>query len=181
MRKTTIITRIIVALSFVTAIGMAQTKLAYVDSQVILRELPEAQKAQKELDDLFKGWQDELEKMGKDLQQGLEDYQKKKDLMKPEARDAEEKRLTDIQQKAREYQAQKFDPRTGDAVSTREKKLAPIREKVLKAIEAVAKEDGFTFVFDKAGDNLLLFADAKFDLTYKVIDRLKRGTTKLSK
>ena len=161
----------------IVAVGFAQSKIAYVNSQKILEELPEAQKAQKELDDLFKGWQDELEKMGKELQQGLEDYQKKKDLLKPDAKEAEERRLTDIQQKAREYQAQKFDPRTGEAVSVREKKLTPIREKVLRTIEVVAKEDGFTFVFDKAGDNLLLFADAKFELTYKVIDRLKRGGT----
>ncbi|HLF20078.1 MAG TPA: OmpH family outer membrane protein [Bacteroidota bacterium] len=173
----------VTAVCLVAAVGFAQSKIAYVNSQKILEELPEAQKAQKELDDLLKGWQDELEKMGKELQQGLEDYQKKKDLLKPDAKEAEERRLTDIQQKAREYQAQKFDPRTGEAVSAREKKLAPIREKVLRAIEVVAKEDGFTFVFDKAGDNLLLFADAKFELTYKVIDRLKRGgsTPKSSK
>ncbi len=166
---------IITAVCLSAALSFSQAKVAYVNSQKILEELPEAQKAQKELDELLKGWQDELEKMGKDLQQGLEDYQKKKDLMAPDRKEAEERRLTDLQQKAREYQNQKFG-QGGEAVTTREKKLAPIREKVLKAIEAVAKEDGFTFVFDKAGDTLLLFADAKFELTYRVIDRLKRGT-----
>lgn len=172
MRKSVFLS---VFIAFCFVVTTAQVKLAYVDSQVILRELPESQKVQKELDDLFKSWNEELEKMGKNLQQGLEDYQKKKDLMKPDAKDAEEKRLTDLQARARQYQADKFDPRTGEAVQAREKKLTPIREKVLRSIEQVAKEDGFTFVFDKAGDNLLLFADAKFDLTYKVIDRLKRG------
>ena len=172
MRKPLFFT-VFIASCFVVA--AAQVKMAYVDSQVILRELPEAQKAEKELNDLFKGWNDELEKMGKDLQLGLEDYQKKKDLMKPDAKDAEEKRLTDLQVRARQYQAEKLDPRTGEGVQAREEKLNPIREKVLRSIEQVAKEDGFTFVVDKAGDNLLLFADAKFDLTYKVIDRLKRG------
>jgi Skp family chaperone for outer membrane proteins len=46
----------------------------------------------------------------------------------------------------------------------------------MKTIEQVAKADGFNYVFDKleAATNLL-YADTKFDLTYKVIDRLKRG------
>jgi Skp family chaperone for outer membrane proteins len=47
----------------------------------------------------------------------------------------------------------------------------------LKAIEGVAKEENFTFVFDKLNQTVLLFADVKYDLTWKVIDRLKRGTS----
>jgi outer membrane protein len=88
-------------------------------------------------------------------------------------KDAEEKRLNDLNVKMREFATQKLDTRTGEAAQEREKRLTPIREKVLRAIESVAKEDGFTFVFDRAN---VLYADAKVDLTYKVIDRLKRGT-----
>lgn len=155
-------------------------KLAYVDSEKIINDLPEAQVAQKELEAVFKGWQDELQKMGDDLQKGLEEYQKKQALMQAAAKDAEEKRLTDLQQKAREFQVQKFG-QGGEAQQLRDKKLAPIREKILRNIETVAKEEGFNFVFDKANDILLLYADAKFDLTYKVLDRLKRGASKTSK
>ena len=49
-------------------------------------------------------------------------------------------------------------------------------EKVAKQIEDVAKADGFSFVFDKPGEVLLLYADAKYDVTYKVLDQLKRGS-----
>ena len=60
----------------VASIGRAQTvKIAYVNSETILRELPEAQQVKKELEATIKGWQDELERMGKELQDGLEDYQ----------------------------------------------------------------------------------------------------------
>ncbi len=156
----------------------AQTKVAYVNSATILRELPEAQQAQKELEDQMKIWQDELEKMGKQLQDDLEDYQKKQALLDPATKAAREKALQDLQQRAREYQASKFDSREGEAVKLREKKLQPIQEKVLKAIEGVAREEGAAFVLDKISEaTIVLYADAKFDLTYKVIDRLKRGGT----
>jgi outer membrane protein len=162
----------------VASVGTAQTaKIAYVNSETILRELPEAQQVKKELESTIKGWQDELERMGKDLQDGLDDYQKKQALLDPKAKADKEKSLQDLQQKAREYQYQKFDQREGEAVKLREKKFAPIQERVMKTIEKVAKEDGFNYVFDKleAATNLL-YADPKFDLTYKVIDQLKRGS-----
>jgi len=162
----------------VSSIGTAQTiKIAYVNSETILRELPEAQQVKKELEANIKVWQDELERMSKELQDGLEDYQKKQALLDTKAKADKEKSLQDLQQKAREFNYQKFDQREGEAVKLREKKFAPIQERVMKTIEKVAKEDGFNYVFDKleAATNLL-YADAKFDLTYKVIDQLKRGS-----
>jgi len=160
------------------SLGRAQAaKIAYVNSETILRELPEAQEVKKELETTIKGWQDTLERMSKDLQDGLEDYQKKQALLDPKAKADKEKSLQDLQQKAREYNYQKFDTREGEAVKLREKKFAPIQERVMRVIEKVAKEDGFNYVFDKLESATnLLYADTKFDLTYKVIDQLKRGS-----
>ncbi|NNG26892.1 MAG: OmpH family outer membrane protein, partial [Ignavibacteriaceae bacterium] len=43
------------------------------------------------------------------------------------------------------------------------------------AIEQVAKDEAMQFVLDKSGDIILLYADAAFDITFKVLDKLKRG------
>jgi len=99
----------------IVSIGTAQAmKIAYVNSETILRELPEAQQVKKELETTIKGWQDELERMSKELQDNLEDYQKKQALLDPKAKAEKEKDLQDLQQKAREYQYQKFDQQNGD-------------------------------------------------------------------
>ena len=164
------------AAALVLGVALAQPqRLSYVDSEKIINDLPEAQAAQKELDAIFKGWQDQLQKMSDELQKGIEAYQKKESVMSAAAKETEQKRLGDLQQQAREFQIQKLG-QGGEGQQLRDKKLAPIREKILKAIEEVAKEEGFTFVFDKANDVLLLYADVKYDLTYKVLDRLKRGS-----
>jgi len=157
-----------VVLLAVSIAGAQSLKIAYVNSEKILQELPEAQQVKKELETSIKEWQDELEKMGKELQDGLEDYQKKQALLDPKAKTDKEKSLQDLQQRAREFQYKKFDQREGEAVKLREKKFAPIQERVMKAIEQVAKADGFNYVFDKleAATNLL-YADAKFDLTLR--------------
>lgn len=170
---------LVLAMALGVSLGAAQAvKLAFVDSEVILRELPEAQKAQKDLEVMVKTWQDELEKMGQTLQKEVEEYQKKEALYNAQKKEDEQRRLAEMQQRARDFQYQKFDTRVGEASTEREKRLTPIRDKILKSIEEVAKEEGFSFVFDKANDVLLLYADAKFNLTYKVLDKLKRGTGK---
>lgn len=173
MKNIFMIIALVAALLFAVGVAVGQTsKAAYVDSEKILGELPEAQRASKELETLVNAWQDSLAKMGADLQKQFEEYQKQESIMPAAKKDVEQKRLADLDQKRREYATQKLDARTGEAAQEREKRLAPIREKVLRAIETVAKEDGFTFVFDRTN---VLYADAKVDLTYKVIDRLKRG------
>jgi outer membrane protein len=168
-----------VALCVWSGIVFGQTqKLAYVDSETILKELKEAQEAKKEVDAAVKEWTDELEKMVKELEQNVQDYQKKESLYNPQKKEDEQKKLGEAQQKIRELQLK----RQQDAAQLRDKKFQPIREKVLKSIEVVAKEEGFTFVFDKLNETILLYADVKYDLTYKVIDRLKRGpATKTTK
>ena len=173
MKNILMIIALVAVLLFAVGVAVGQTsKAAYVDSEKILSELPEAQRASKELETLVNAWQDSLAKMGTDLQAQFAEYQKQESIMPAAKKEAEQKRLADLDTKRREYAALKLDARTGEAAQEREKRLAPIREKVLRAIETVAKEDGFTFVFDRTN---VLYADAKVDLTYKVIDRLKRG------
>lgn len=175
MKISRLIISLVAAFVFGSLVAMAQTtKAAFVDSEKILAELPEAQAASKELEALMRSWQDSLDQMSADLQKQVEDYQRQESVMAPARKESEQRRLADLDQKRREYAARKLDARTGEAAAEREKRLAPIRERVLKTIEAVAKEDGFTFVFDRAN---VLYADVKVDLTYKVIDRLKRGST----
>jgi len=159
----------------IVAIPAAAQKVAFVNSATILRELPEAQKAQKELETQISAWQQELERMGQQLQADLEDYQKKQALMDPTAKAAKERQITDLQQRARDFQLKKFDTQEGEAVRLREQKLQPIQEKVLAAIEVVAKEEDFEFVLDKVSEaTIVLYADPAYDLTYKVLDRLNR-------
>ena len=63
-----------VLVMLIASISTAQSvKIAYVNSETILRELPEAQQVKRDLEITIKGWQDELERMGKELQDGLDD------------------------------------------------------------------------------------------------------------
>ncbi len=79
------------------------------------------------------------------------------------------------EQSIRDFQKQKFGQQTGEIYKKQEEIFNPVKQKIYKAIQEVAKEENMQFVFDKSGDIILLYADTAFDITYKVLDKLKRG------
>jgi outer membrane protein len=113
--------------------------------------------------------------MAKAYQSQLEDYDKKKAMMNEQAKLAEEQKLLSEQQKIVDYRNKKLG-QGGELQQLQEKIMTPVKDKILRAIEAVAKEEKMSFVFDKGADvAVLLYGDRAFDVTFKVLDRLKRG------
>ncbi len=156
----------------------APQKIGYVDSQVILTQLPEAIKAQGQLDALTNKWTTQLDSMNKDLQQSYENYQKQANTMTETKKTAAQQDLVEKQQSMENFRKDKFAQQTGEIYKKNEEIFAPVKKKIFNAIEEIAKKEGMKFVFDKAGDVVLLYADPSFDLTYQILDMLKRGVVK---
>ena len=150
-------------------------KIGFVDSQQIFEGLPEAQAAQKVLDAQLQLWQDTLETMSRAYMSDVEAYQAQQGTMSASAKEERTQMLIRQQQTVQDYRTSKFG-QNGDAARMRVEVLNPLQKKVLAAIEEIAKEEKINFMFDKLQDAaLLLYAEAKFDYTFKVLDRLKRG------
>lgn len=150
-------------------------KIGFVDSQKIFEGLPEAQEVQRQLDAQLQTWQDTLETLSRNFQSEVEGYQAQQGTMSEAAKEQRQQELMRLQQQVQEYQKAKFG-QGGEAARLRQSVLSPLQKKVLVAIEEVAKEEKLNFMFDKVEDAaLLLYAEAKFDYTFKVLDRLKRG------
>jgi len=153
----------------------AQTqKIGYVDTEVILKQLPEAQEADKKLKDIATKFQDTLVAMQKDLTGKLEQYKKQESMMTPDEKKKEEDQLKAIQQSMMQYQEEKFG-NTGEIRRLQENFLTPIRDRILLTIKEVSKDEKFNFILDKVNP-ALLYADDKFDLTFKVLDKIRRNS-----
>jgi len=51
--------------------------------------------------------------------------------------------------------------------------MKPVQNKVFTIIQQIAAEEELDFVFDRSGDIIFLYAKPDYDLTAKVIERLK--------
>ena len=165
----------VLLISSFAVFGQTPQKIGYVDSQVILTQLPEAIKAQSDLDALTSVWSNQVDSMKLALQQQYADVQKQLATMTDDQKQLKQKELIEKEQQIYAFQNQKFSQPNGEIYQKQETIFEPVKKKIYAAIEQVAKEEGMQFVFDKSGDILLLYADAGFDITFKVLDSLKRG------
>ena len=110
--------------------------------------------------------------MQKNLEEKIQTYQKQKGMMGASQQQQEEEKLQKENQEAQMFYQEKFS-QTGEIAQLREKLLEPIRQKVKTAIEAVAKDEKVSLVLSK-DSTLVLYADSKLDITFRVIDKIKR-------
>ena len=162
-------------LSCTFAFAQTAQKLGYVDSQTILTQLPESIKAQGDLDALTNKWTAQLDSMTQSYQGALANYQKQANTMPDDKKLAAQQNLIAQEQSLIDFRRQKFGQGTGEIYKKQEELFNPVKEKIYKAIGDVAKREAMQFVFDKSGDIVLLYADAAFDITYQVLDLLRRG------
>jgi outer membrane protein len=154
----------------------SQVKIAYFNSDAIMKQLPDAQDAQKQLDQFVADWQQELNKMQDEWKKKFDEYDKRKLIMTEQRRAEAERELREMDQKIVDFRTQKFG-QNGELFNKQNELMKPVQDRVFKAVQDVAREDGYDYVFDKSGDILLMYANEKYDLTQKIFAKLKVPTT----
>ena len=166
---------IIVAIFLFGTAGFGQVKIGYVDSQIILQQLPEAIKAQGDLDALTNKWSAHIDSLTIELQNDYTAYQKNAKKFKKKQLKKEKKKLVEKQKNIENYKNVKFGQPNGEIYRRNDEIFGPVKKKVYNAIKDVAKSENMQFIFDKTGNAILLYGDPTYDVTYKVLDRLKTG------
>jgi outer membrane protein len=157
--------------------SLAQTvKIGHVNSEAILKELPDAQDAQRQLDAFVVEWQNELQKMQQEWQRKYDEYDKRKLIMTDQRRADAEKELQELDRRIVEFRNKKFG-QNGELFNKQNELMKPVQDRVFKAIQEVAQEEGYDYIFDKSGEILLMYANEKLDVTPKVLAKLQRGGT----
>jgi outer membrane protein len=152
--------------------SFAQLKIGYVDSNTIMDNLPDAQDARQKLDALIQDWQKQLNDLQAQWQQKYDDYQKRKLIMTDQTRSDTEAELVKLEQQVSDFREKKFGT-NGELFQKQDELMKPVQNKIFNAIQEIAKEEDLDFVFDRSGDVMLLYAKDQYDLTSKVLDRLK--------
>jgi outer membrane protein len=152
-----------------TIVAVQAQKVAHLNSQLLLSEMPEVRGAESNLE----AYQAQLQKRG---QQMIEAFQKKyQELARkeqageisPKALEEETTKLREEEQKIQSYEQEMQEK----IMKRREELLQPILDKINTLIEEVCKEEGYDYVVDLSSGSLL-FADEKFDITDKVRDKI---------
>ena len=157
-----------------TAAG-ADLKLGYIDSEALREKLPDFRAAQIQLERLHQQYEGEATERKNKLDKLEEDFHKQ-ELLISEARRAELKAQLDEQKKQLQDFTQKTFGADGELMKKNVELSGPIFEKINTAIQELAKEDGYDFIFDVAAANsAIVFAQERYDLTEKLLNRMKEA------
>jgi len=161
-----------VYLPLLSFVSNAQLKIGYVDSDTIMDNYPDVQDARQKLDALIQEWQTEIRNLESELKAKQDDYDKRKLIMTEQTSIEVMAEITKLQKDIADYRDKKFGA-NGELFQKQNELMKPIQNKVFTIIQQVATEEELDFVFDRSGDILFLYAKPEYDLTAKVVERLK--------
>ena len=161
-----------VYLPLLSFISNAQLKIGYVDSDTIMDNYADVQDARQRLDALIQEWQAELRKMESDLKLKQDDYEKRRLIMTEQTSAEAKADIAKLEKEIADYRDKKFGA-NGELFQKQSEVMKPVQNKVFTIIQQIAAEEELDFVFDRSGDILFLYAKPEYDLTAKVIERLK--------
>ncbi|MBS1517970.1 MAG: OmpH family outer membrane protein [Bacteroidetes bacterium] len=157
-------------LIFYSGAGLyAQTKVGYIDSKRIIESMQESRDAQQRLDNLVTEWQSELKELQDSLRLVKDDYEKKKLILTDQLKQQTEAQISGLENKVSNFKVQKFGE-GGEYFQKQTEFMKPVQDRIFKAIETVAKDGGYDYVFDRSSEILLLYVNENYDLTTKVIN-----------
>ena len=144
-------------LLFVTMTATAQSKIAHIDSQTLISEMPEVKEAQAQLEKLQKTYATEIDASMKEYQTKLQTYSADAQNQTQVTNDARKKELAGMEQNIQQYQqtaSQDIQKKQADL-------LRPLIEKARAAIQKVARAQGFEYVIDGTQGGSLILSDGK--------------------
>ena len=153
-----------------SAVGQDQ-KIGYVDTDYILSQMSEYQGIQQQLSSVSAEWNTELENIQQEIDQLKEDFQAKEILYTDELKKQKQQQIQNKVQQRQQYMDQKFGA-DGEYFQRQKELLEPIQRKVFNAINTVAEEQNFDFVFDRAQNSNMLFGVEEWNLNDEVLQEL---------
>lgn len=171
--------RFLIAIFLLMTSGFLQAQknqlVGFVDSDVILSKMPEYQAAQRDLMDISAKWEAEAAQIKAQLDQLQRDYLAEEVLLTNDQKKQRKEAIATKESDLYQFREAKFGS-NGALYQERLKLVKPLQDKIYEAIQTVAKKEGYSFIFDKNGGALMLYADARFDKTIEVLEVLGIAT-----
>lgn len=148
--------------------------VGYIDSQVIIEKMPEYKEANEQIEKLTQVWLSEIEHRRKELETLQNEYRAEELLLTQEMKEERLKIIAEKEKALRDFQNKAFGYE-GLLYLKRQELIKPLQDKIAKACEKVARKKKLAFLFDKAGDMVMIYTDPRHNYTDYVLEELDLG------
>ncbi len=146
-------------------------KFGYIDSEYILDKLPEYKKAQEAMNSLTEQWTKDVSGKYQQVSTLRVKYQQEEILLTAEMKKERMKEIEKAEEDLKNLNNSIFGI-NGALFQKKKEILKPILEEIYKTSEKVARKHNLSFIFDKASDINIFYADPKHDYTDFMLEEL---------
>ena len=148
-------------------------RIAYIDMEYILENVPEYMEAQNTLDSKVAKWRSKLDKLSRYIEKIKNDLANERAILTNDLILDKEDEITLKQEELRRLESLYFGP-NGDMFLLRKQLVKPIQDQVFNSIEGIVKKKKYDFVFDKSSDLVMLYSNKKYDISDFVLNEIVR-------
>ena len=150
-----------------------QQRIAYIDMEYILENVPEYLDAQNTLDSKVTKWRGELDKLTRYIEKLKTDLANERAILTQDLIQEKEDEITLKQQELRRLESLYFGP-NGDMFLLRKQLVKPVQDQVYNAVQGIASRRKYDFVFDKSSELVMLYSNKKHDISELVLNSIVR-------
>lgn len=175
--KKIILTVLISSLTIGFLFAQKAQRIAFIDSEYILENMPEYVEAQSKLNEKILKWQHQLDAKKNELEIMKADLINQKALLTKELIIDKEEDITIKETELRNLQTLYFGP-NGDLFFMRKQFVKPIQDQMYNAVKEIAELKKYDFVFDKTSDLIMLYSNNSFDISELVLNSISKTKRK---
>jgi len=148
-------------------------RIAYIDMEYILENVPEYLEAQNTLDSKVTKWRSTLDKLSRFIEKSKTDLANEREILTNDLILEKEDEISLKQEELRRLESLYFGP-NGDMFLLRKQLVKPIQDQVYNSLEDIVLKRKYDFVFDKSSDLVMLYSNKKYDISDLVLNQIVR-------
>lgn len=148
-------------------------RIGYIDMEYILKNVPDYTEAKNQLEQKAQKWKQEISAKNNEITKLKESLKTERVLLTKELIEEREEEIAFQEKELMDYQEKRFGP-NGDLMVQKAVLVKPIQDQVFTAVQDIAEQKRYDFVFDKSSDLTMIFAAKQFDISEIIIRQLAR-------
>jgi len=136
--------KIIITMLLALPMLASAQKFGHINTQELFAQMPEVAQVKLKMDTIQGQYETQLASMNEEFQKKMQDYQAQEATMADAVKQIRQQELQEMNQRIQLF----YQTAEQDIQKKQQELLAPIHEKMAKAIKAVGERDKFTYIFD---------------------------------
>ena len=138
--------KIIIAMMLALPMLASAQKFGHINTQELFAQMPEVAQVRAKMDTIQSQYENQLASMNEEIQKKMQDYQAQEATMADAIKQIRQQELQEMNQRIQLF----YQTAEQDIQKKQQELLAPVHEKMAKAIKAVGERENYTYIFDSA-------------------------------